>query len=1800
MRTSLLHARRVAALAAVLVLLASPAAAQTGPGGVGTTDGSSSLELWLKADDLSLANGASVTSWNDASGHGENASAGNAPTFATNAQNGQPAVRFDGSNDYMTIPSFPLFSTSSSGLTVFTVFKPDAIPGQRFVLMQPQVNCFNNFELGYRTGNTGDGNDFGIHAGCSRATVTQNPIVDTNWHLYSTQVLTSGASPSNVRIFQDGTAHTVEKEGNGYVGAGSYGTAVRKLILAARDDNNNNGYNSFHDGDIAEVVIFSEALNSARRTLVENYLSAKYALAISNDRYNSATYITDVAGIGKESDGSATSGASGGLTLTNSAFLADNGDYLMFGHDGSAATLTSSDLPSGATERWGRIWYVDKTDAAGTSGGNVTLTFDRSDAGLTGNADAADFFLLFRSGTSGAFAKVTASATNVSGDQVTLTVDAATLADGYYTLGRTTVAMATLPGGGGSYTLSRSGNTLTLTDGGGFTQTYSATGTTQITITGSTGNDAVALDFSGGDPVPADGITFNGGDGDDTLTGGNAATAWAITSDDAGTATSSQGTVSFTGVENLVGNAAGDTFTFSDGADVSSVDGQGGSDAMNFAAYTSGVAGSLSGTGTADGFKGTLAGISFDNIASLTGGSATDALTGLDAAATWAIGATDSYTASGRTLTLTGFETRTGGSGVDAFTVTGANVPTGASHTLNGGDGADTFTLDVPNGSGLPAGITSITVNGGGPASNLGSRDIVTVNDGGGARTFAVTYPGGASGDLNISGIGTAAAVALTGIELFDYNGDAANDDAITVNTTAGDDDLTVKPTSASAANIFFNGSPFGTPGVADGAPGPDLELGGLADLTLDGKGGTGDELYYDGTAKVNVTGTNSGDIDHLTLLDLDFASFEDIMTSGLASICVEAPNGDDGAADAFVVSQSGGNLVVMVNGQAIFMQPYSQIGVLTVLGSGDDDHLTLDFANGSPIPASGLVFTAAGQQAGGDAMTLNNGSFTNLTHTFTNNHDGSIDFDGALVQYTGLEPIDDNSAAVNRIFTFNGGAETITLGDDGDVGDDESVIDSDQGESVTFVSPSGTLTLNTGSGSDDLTVDALDEDFEAAITINGGNAADVIVFNQMDLQFDQTVTINGDGSGDQITVTATRGSGAYTINGGGEADVLTTSPTKGTGAFIVNGDSGNDTFHASTGLGSLVTTYQLNGEAGDDVFHVTPSGEAPIAVDGGGPTTFPGDVLDLDVSGTSDELITYTSLNDGTWTFGSGEMNVTFTNVEFNADTPDLQITKTITDFDEPFTGDLITFQFVLKNLDPLVSAAGIRVEDVLHSKLDDMFVAAATNGTPAFDSGDNTIDWTDIDMPVGASDTLTFKVKVVGKTASQVTNTATVLQPDQDLGNSTHADVLDIQPNIRFPENVVVQAAGFWEDEAAQTHALAGTYQFGMYRGIPASYFTTPRWATDANDDLPAPLIVNDLLITQANEIIISTWGYAGTYRSADGGRTWTDGAFPAFDDGDDDFKIVYSMDQSPVNGWLYASADRGRIFRSLDGGTTWDYAGLLPGASADTPWAMVADAQDENVVYAGTFGRGVYRSPDKGETWAPTPDVGLGEVHVFDLEFDPANLARLYAATAVGLYYTDDAGQTWTSMNDGLTAPNGTGTLEIRDIAFSPDPTGPMFVATWGFGVYVITDRSLSTTWTGFELESSRVMAISFDPGSSSVLVATEGDGAAVIHFDPSKVVSREAAGEVPTTHLLDQNYPNPFNPVTTIRFALPEAEAVRLAVYDALGREIAVLAAGVLPAGQHTATFDAGDHASGLYLYRLETATSTLTRTMVLLK
>ncbi|MCY7361288.1 MAG: hypothetical protein LH629_04350, partial [Ignavibacteria bacterium] len=183
-------------------------------------------------------------------------------------------------------------------------------------------------------------------------------------------------------------------------------------------------------GDIAEVIVFNTAVNSAQKIIVENYLSSKYSLPmIVNDKYIYDTnHGNQVAGIGRENPTSLHTDSKGGLNLVrinNPSNLEDN-EYLMFGNDNaSLSILEFAEVPPGINNRLKRVWRFDQNGDVGT----VSISFYLSS--FTINSETQ---LELLKDDDGNFLNATRISANRSYDPSTqvVTFDNVTINDGEY------------------------------------------------------------------------------------------------------------------------------------------------------------------------------------------------------------------------------------------------------------------------------------------------------------------------------------------------------------------------------------------------------------------------------------------------------------------------------------------------------------------------------------------------------------------------------------------------------------------------------------------------------------------------------------------------------------------------------------------------------------------------------------------------------------------------------------------------------------------------------------------------------------------------------------------------------------------------------------------------------------------------------------------------------------------------------------------------------------------------------------------------------------------------------------------------------------------------------------------------------------------------------------------------------------------------------------------------------------------------------------------------------------------------
>jgi photosystem II stability/assembly factor-like uncharacterized protein len=214
-----------------------------------------------------------------------------------------------------------------------------------------------------------------------------------------------------------------------------------------------------------------------------------------------------------------------------------------------------------------------------------------------------------------------------------------------------------------------------------------------------------------------------------------------------------------------------------------------------------------------------------------------------------------------------------------------------------------------------------------------------------------------------------------------------------------------------------------------------------------------------------------------------------------------------------------------------------------------------------------------------------------------------------------------------------------------------------------------------------------------------------------------------------------------------------------------------------------------------------------------------------------------------------------------------------------------------------------------------------------------------------------------------------------------------------------------------------------------------------------------------------------------SADGKRDRWDVAGPFFGGWQ-----IYHLKGSPADpNRIYASQSNDwfgqQMQRSDDGGKTWQPVGnkfAYDGSAGThqwydgTPhpwefkrvWHLEPSLSDPDMVYAGVEDAAIFRSTDAGKSWHELPGLrqhgtgpkwqpGAGGMCLHTILIDPINPNRLFIAiSAAGAFRSEDAGQTWQPINQGLHSeyiPNPTAEVGhcVHRIAFHPSRPDVLFM-------------------------------------------------------------------------------------------------------------------------------------------------------------
>ena len=176
-------------------------------------------------------------------------------------------------------------------------------------------------------------------------------------------------------------------------------------------------------------------------------------------------------------------------------------------------------------------------------------------------------------------------------------------------------------------------------------------------------------------------------------------------------------------------------------------------------------------------------------------------------------------------------------------------------------------------------------------------------------------------------------------------------------------------------------------------------------------------------------------------------------------------------------------------------------------------------------------------------------------------------------------------------------------------------------------------------------------------------------------------------------------------------------------------------------------------------------------------------------------------------------------------------------------------------------------------------------------------------------------------------------------------------------------------------------------------------------------------------------------GVYKSSDAGRTWKRVGL-------EDTRQIGRVRVHPKNadivyvaalGHVWAPNDQRGIFRSKDGGKTWEK--ILSRGNKAGAIDLILDPTNPNTMYAGFWevyrkpwtlesggpGSGLFKSTDGGDTWTEitrNPGLPKGTIGKVGIAVSPANPDRIWAIVEAedgGVFRSDNAGRTWTRVNE-----------------------------------------------------------------------------------------------------------------------------------------------------------------------------------------
>ncbi len=237
--------------------------------------------------------------------------------------------------------------------------------------------------------------------------------------------------------------------------------------------------------------------------------------------------------------------------------------------------------------------------------------------------------------------------------------------------------------------------------------------------------------------------------------------------------------------------------------------------------------------------------------------------------------------------------------------------------------------------------------------------------------------------------------------------------------------------------------------------------------------------------------------------------------------------------------------------------------------------------------------------------------------------------------------------------------------------------------------------------------------------------------------------------------------------------------------------------------------------------------------------------------------------------------------------------------------------------------------------------------------------------------------------------------------------------------------------------------------------------------------------------NHILLGT-STGQMFSSEDAGKTWTRLARL----GGEDYVLDHiSMDSKDskriyVSAWSVSSQQLGEIFRSKDGGRSWD---TLPAMHGKSIRALHMFKGDSHILVAGALD-GVYRSKDGGDSWEHLSPANSSEIkNIESIAIDPKDPNTIYAGTWHLAWKTTDAGANWQHINKGMIDDS-----DVFSVIVDHDNPSVVFASACS-GIYKsVTGGDLFSKIQGIPFSARRTRVLKQDPTNENIVYAGTTEG------------------------------------------------------------------------------------------------------------